>query len=210
MESQNYQVRRDYLSFDERQIILDWIENIHQNDDVSNDHLKSISRELKGTSYIFDISKTELTKYITNYQATNRPLMVDLPDFIVNLQRRISRDLQISTDNSFFQVVDMQKSGSISPHYDASIKGYVNFKSNVSILSDDYDFWIDKEKLRLSQGDLYSFEASLYKHWTERFTNRRVFLSFGFILPYHEINRTEEDPRVRLSERIQRIFQYLK
>jgi hypothetical protein len=55
---------------------------------------------------------------------------------------------------------------------------------------------------------MYCFEASLYKHWTpEPFNSRRVMLSFGFVLPYEALNRSEDDPRVRLSKRIERYFQ---
>jgi len=56
---------------------------------------------------------------------------------------------------------------------------------------------------------MYCFEASLYKHWTKEFKSRRVFLSFGFILPYKILGRTEDDPRVRLSKRIEKHFQNL-
>ena len=71
------------------------------------------------------------------------------------------------------------------------------------------NFYIDKETLGISQGDLYGFEASLYKHWTDEFKSRRVFLSFGFILPYHILNRESDEPRVRLSQRIEKYFQNL-
>jgi len=36
-----------------------------------------------------------------------------------------------------------------------------------------------------------------------------VFLSFGFIVPYSVVGRTENDPRVRLSKRISKYFQKL-
>lgn len=104
------------------------------------------------------------------------------------------------------QIVDMNKGGKIAAHYDASIGGIINYKCNISVLSDDYDFFIDKEKINIKEKDMYCFEASLYKHWTEEFNNRRVFLSFGFLVPYSTTNRTENDPRVRLSKRIERYF----
>jgi len=50
-------------------------------------------------------------------------------------------------------------------------------------------------------------EQALYKHWTDPFKSRRIFLSFGFILKYEELGRTNDDPRVRLSQRIERYFQ---
>jgi hypothetical protein len=74
-------------------------------------------------------------------------------------------------------------------------------------LSEDYDLFLDKGYIKIQETDLYGFEASLYKHWTNEFNSRRVFLSFGFILPYEILNRTENDPRVRLSKRIEKYFQ---
>ena len=66
---------------------------------------------------------------------------------------------------------------------------------------------VDKDVIKINEGDLYGFEASLYKHWTNEFKSRRVFLSFGFILPYDVVGRTTTDVRVRLSKRIERYFQ---
>jgi hypothetical protein len=101
----------------------------------------------------------------------------------------------------------MNKGGKINPHYDASIDGYVIYKCNISVLSEDYKIFIDDSSPVIGQKDLYCFEASLYKHWTEEFNSRRVFLSFGFILPYGVLGRNESDPRVRLSQRISKYFQ---
>ena len=39
----------------------------------------------------------------------------------------------------------MNKGGKINPHYDASIDGYINYKCNISVLSDRYDFFIDND-----------------------------------------------------------------
>jgi hypothetical protein len=101
----------------------------------------------------------------------------------------------------------MNKGGKINPHYDASINGYINYKCNISVLSEDYDIFIGDEKELIQQSDLYCFESSLYKHWTNEFNSRRVFLSIGFLVPYSVTNRSKEDPRVRLSQRIQKYFQ---
>jgi hypothetical protein len=97
--------------------------------------------------------------------------------------------------------------GSIGVHYDASLTGYINYKCNLSVLSEDYKFYVDTDVLEISESDLYGFEASLYKHWTNEFSSRRVLLSFGFVLPYHLLNRESNEPRVRLSQRIESYFQ---
>jgi hypothetical protein len=130
-----------------------------------------------------------------------------LPDFIYKIIDRISEEFNFTKDNIFLQAVDMNKGGKINPHYDASIDGYINYKCNISVLSEDYDLFLDKESIKIQETDLYGFEASLYKHWTNKFNSRRVFLSFGFLLPYEILNRDKNDPRVRLSKRIEKYFQ---
>jgi hypothetical protein len=156
---------------------------------------------------MFDISNTPLTNYITKFQSISDVSYDILPDFIYNLVDKISKEFSFPKDNIFLQAVDMNKGGKINPHYDASIDGYVNYKCNISVLSEDYDLFLDKDTIKIQETDLYSFEASLYKHWTNEFNSRRVFLSFGFILPYDVLGRNESDPRVRLSQRISKYFQ---
>jgi hypothetical protein len=130
-----------------------------------------------------------------------------LPDFIHVIIDRISNELNLPKENIFLQAVDMNKGGKINPHYDASLDGYVNYKCNISILSEDYDFYVGDEVVNIQETDMYCFEASLYKHWTNEFNSRRIFLSFGFVLTYEDVNRKITDPRVRLSKRIERYFQ---
>jgi hypothetical protein len=156
---------------------------------------------------MFDISNTPLTNYITKFQSISDVSKEGLPSFIFNIIDRISEEFNFPKDNVFLQAVDMNKGGKINPHYDASIDGYVNYKCNISVLSEDYDLFLDKESIKIQETDLYGFEASLYKHWTNEFNSRRVFLSFGFVLKYEDVGRTINDPRVRLSKRIEKYFQ---
>jgi hypothetical protein len=156
---------------------------------------------------MFDISNTPLTNYITKFQSISDVSKEGLPSFIFNIIDRISEEFNFPKDNVFLQAVDMNKGGKINPHYDASIDGYVNYKCNICVLSEDYDFYVDKGSVKIQESDLYGFEASLYKHWTNEFNSRRVFLSFGFVLKYEDVGRTINDPRVRLSKRIEKYFQ---
>jgi len=202
-----YKIKKKFISKDEVNKIVDWIDSVNHSGNDSNHHLTELSKTLNGKSYMFDISKTPLTNYITKFQSISDVSKEILPDFIYKIIDRISEEFNFPKDNIFLQSVDMNKGGKINPHYDASIDGYVNYKCNISVLSEDYDFFIDKESINIEETDLYGFEASLYKHWTNEFNSRRVFLSFGFILPYEILNRTENDPRVRLSKRIEKYFQ---
>ena len=207
MESENYKIVKNFISEDEVKLIVDWVDSLNPQDGDPNYHLSEISKVLNGKSCIIDISNTELTNYITNFQSISKVSKETLPSFIYNIIDRISEKFSFPKDNIFIQVVDMSKGGKINPHYDASIDGYINYKCNVSVLSEDYELFVDKETISVEETDLYGFEASLYKHWTNEFNSRRVFLSFGFILPYEILNRNDSDPRVRLSKRIGKYFQ---
>jgi len=205
--TETYKTIKKFITKDEVNQVVNWIDSVNHNGNDSNHHLTELSKTLNGKSYIFDISKTPLTNYITKFQSISDVSNETLPEFIYKIIDRISEKFNFPKDNVFLQAVDMNKGGKINPHYDASIDGYINYKCNISVLSEKYDFFIDKESINIEETDLYGFEASLYKHWTNEFNSRRVFLSFGFILPYGVLNRTENNPRVRLSKRIEKYFQ---
>ena len=207
VDSETYKIRKNFITKDEANQIVQWIDSVNHTGDDSNYHLSELSKTLKGKSCIFDISNTSLTNYITKFQSISDVSNDPLPDFIHVIIDRISNELNLPKENVFLQAVDMNKGGKINPHYDASIDGYVNYKCNISILSEDYDFYVGDEMVNIEETDMYCFEASLYKHWTNEFNSRRVFLSFGFVLTYEEVNREITDPRVRLSKRIERYFQ---
>ena len=202
-----YNLKKKFITKDESDQIVNWINSINHTGNDSNHHLTELSKLLNGKSFIFDISNTSLTNYITKFQSISDVSHDTLPEFIYNIINRISKEFNFPKDNIFLQAVDMYQGGKINPHYDASIDGYVNYKCNISVLSEDYNFFIDKKTINVQEGDLYGFEASLYKHWTNEFNSRRVFLSFGFILKYEDLGRDINDPRVRLSKRIEKYFQ---
>jgi hypothetical protein len=204
---ETYKIKKNFISKDETNQIVTWLDSVNHTGDDSNYHLTELSKVLKGKSCIFDISNTPLTNYITKFQSISDVSKEPLPDFIYNIIDRISKEFNYPKDNIFLQAVDMNKGGKINPHYDASIDGYVIYKCNISVLSEDYDLFLDKDSIKIQETDLYGFEASLYKHWTNEFNSRRVFLSFGFILKYEDVGRTINDPRVRLSKRIEKYFQ---
>jgi hypothetical protein len=207
VDSKTYKIIKNFITKDEANQIVKWIDSVNHTGDDSNYHLSELSKKLKGKSCIFDISNTTLTNYITKFQSISDVSNDPLPDFIHVIIDRISNELNLPKENIFLQAVDMNKGGKINPHYDASLDGYVNYKCNISILSEDYDFYVGDEMVNIEETDMYCFEASLYKHWTNEFNSRRIFLSFGFVLTYDEVNRKITDPRVRLSKRIERYFQ---
>jgi hypothetical protein len=208
MESKNHKIERDFLEEKTKLEVIDYVNSINESIDLNDHHLKYLISKINGNSYMYDISKTELTNKITNYQSGGFVMKEDLPDIFIQLRDMISEKISISKDHSFLQIVDMNEDGNIERHYDASIEGFINYKCNISILSKDYDFCIDKETIKVKENDMYCFEASLFKHWTpNKFNSRRILLSFGFLIPYEDLGRSPEDPRVRLSKRIEKYFQ---
>ena len=208
-ELETYKIKKNFISKDEANQIINLLDSVNHTGNDSNYHLSELSKKLKGKSCIFDISNTPLTNYITKFQSISDVSLEPLPDFLHNIIDRIVKEFNLPKDNIFLQAVDMNKGGKINPHYDASIDGYVNYKCNISVLSEDYDFFVGDEIAKIEETDLYCFEASLYKHWTNEFNSRRIFLSFGFVLKYEDVNREINDPRIRLSQRIGKYFQKL-
>jgi hypothetical protein len=207
LDSNNYKIKRGFITPSESSQIINWIDSIHHAGNGANHHLSELSKELKGNPYMFDISNTPFTNYITKFQSVSDVSKEKLPDLIHDIVDRIAKQFNLPKDHVFLQAVDMSSGGKINPHYDAAVDGHVNYKCNISVLSEDYELFLDKDVIQINQGDLYGFEASLYKHWTNEFKSRRVFLSFGFILPYDVVGRKETDVRIRLSKRIERYFQ---
>jgi hypothetical protein len=204
----SYHHFKNFIDEEESAQIVDWVSSLVTSTGKPNHHLDKLSRSLSGTSAMFDISKTEVTQYITQFQSISSVVQSDVPQFIYALRDKISSQLNISTDHSFLQAVDMSTGGTVQKHYDAAVEGHINYKCNISVLAEPYDFCIDRDTLTIEQSDMYCFEASLYKHWTpDPFRSRRILLSFGFMLPYEALLRDPEDPRVRLSNRIAKHFQ---
>ena len=209
MGTEDYKIVKNFITKEESESILKWVESLSFTELTANFHLTEITKVLNGNSFIFDISQTKETSYITNFQKRDYVRTEGVPDFIIKLIDRISDKIGLPKNHLFLQAVNMQRGGKIAPHYDAALNGLINYKCNLSILSENYSLFTDKFEIPVEQFDLYCFEASLYKHWTNEFNSQRVFLSFGFLIPYNVVGRDENDPRVRLSQRIQKYFQQL-
>lgn len=206
MESEISKIVRNFISDEEIKLIKEWVEELNFIEKEPNIHLDSVSKSLNGLPHMFDISNNDITNYITKFQSISSSNDSELPSFIISILNRISNTINIPLENMFLQVIDMKKGGKIKPHYDASYDGYINYKCNISVISDKYDFYIGDESIEVNQSDLYCFEASLFKHWSDEFVNDRILLSFGFLVPYSYTGRTINDPLVRLSNRIKKYF----
>lgn len=205
--AQSYKLIKDFITKEESLSVVKWIDTLQEIENRPNRHLAELGKKVKGRSFIFDIADTPITNYITKFQSISGVRYEPVPECIWKVLGKIMLTLGLNQEHIFLQAVDMQEGGKIDPHYDAAVDGYINYKCNVSILSEDYSMYIGDDSVLVQEGDLYAFEASLYKHWTQPFGSRRVFLSFGFMLKYEDLGRNENDPRVRLSRRIKKYFQ---
>lgn len=202
---------KNFLDAESREKVLAYVDTIDQHIVINNHHLSYLIDRINGSSYMYDISKSEISRKITEYQSGGQLVHEELPQVFHLIADKIAKALNIPNAHSFLQIVDMNSGGTINKHYDASFPGYVNYKCNISVMSEDYEFAVDSETIAVQETDMYCFEASLYKHWTvTTFTGRRVLLSFGFMVPYEILGRSVDDPRVRLSNRIEKYFQTIK
>ena len=197
----------NFLSESERLEILKFIDSLNIEFDITNKHIIEVASKLKGQSWMFDISKTQLSSNLSNFQSSNNVSDIKLPDIFFNLLDRISKTLKINKDNVFLQILSQTPGGLIHPHYDSALDGYITYKCNISVESEDFQLFVGDDILNISSGDLYCFEASLYKHWTNPLKKGRIILSYGIILPYKDMGRNDDCPRVRLSKRIINSFQ---
>ena len=204
----NHILYKDFLDKQTQQEIIDYVDTINENFVLNDHHLKYLISKMNGKSYMYDLSKTDLTSKMTLFQSGGYVMKDELPNVFHILLNEIADKLALPTDHTFLQIVDMNQGGIIGKHYDSSFSGFINYKCNISILSEEYDFCIDNEIVKVNETDMYCFEASLYKHWTAKpYAARRILLSFGFLVPYEVLGRDWEEPRVRLSRRIEKYFQ---
>jgi hypothetical protein len=197
----------NFISESDKNEVISYVRKFKRDVKIDNIHIKSVASKLSGNSFMFDITRTELSTKLATFQSSDNLINLDLPQIFYDILDRISTTLAINKDHVFLQILVQDSGGYIHPHYDSTIDGYITYKCNISIKSEDYILFVDGNELNIKEGDLYCFEASLYKHWTNPFSRERIILSCGFILPYEDLGRDESCPRIRLSKRIQKYFQ---
>lgn len=209
MTLNNFNKIPDFLTKEERLEILNFIKNLEINlEEIQNLHISEVASHLNGSAFMFDLSHTEVSKYLSTFQSSNQVFDNKiLTKIFFKLIDKISTSINLPLENCFLQIIKMKKGGKIARHYDTSLPGYINYKCNISVLSEDYTLFTSGENIEVKENDLYTFEASLYSHWTEEFKQNRILLSYGFGLPYQTLNRKEDEPIIRLSNRIFKYFQ---
>lgn len=194
-------VINDFLPQEETNEILNF--NYKPNDMfIKNKHIKEVNDSMKGWSILCNFSKNEVTNYISKFQGDSTNVD-DVPNIFWYLSTKIADVLNINNNNIFFQYIYIGKNGQVKKHYDAGMPGFITYKANIVILGPKVDYiYVGKDKIEIKPNDLYAFEANFYKHWLEKSDIPRIHLSYGFILPYEELGYNENDPRVKLSNKI--------
>lgn len=203
----NYKYISDLISESEREEILRLGRQFEPNAcEIANEHIRKINEGTKGFSILCDLTHTEVSETISNFQGDTTSVE-KVPEFFHEIADRISDKAGVSNDHFFFQYIVLGAGGGVPKHYDAGMPGYVTYKCNVCISGPDPDIlYVDKSEYNVCLGGLYCFEANLYKHWMRQSEFARVVLSYGFIVPLEELNYKDTDPRVRMSNRIWKSF----
>jgi len=130
-------------------------------------------------------------------------LLEELPPVFHEIKDQIAEKLNISKDHVFLQVLSMKAGGQVKAHYDSGRPGYITYKCNVAVTAPwAYTIHVDKSDATVKERSLYAFEANFYKHWVHEYPNHRILLSYGFLIPNKELGYEDNDPRVRLFNRI--------
>jgi hypothetical protein len=110
----SYRHFKNFIDDEETTQIVDWVSGLDFSIGKPNYHLDKLSKSLNGGSVMFDISKTDLTNYITEFQSISSVIKSEIPQFIYTLRSKISAQLEIPVDHSFLQVVDMSIGGKVT------------------------------------------------------------------------------------------------
>jgi len=173
---------------------------------IQNEHIRTIAEATNGSTILCDLTKSDVSKEVAEFQG-DATLVDQVAPVFHQLAARISEALSISRSHVFFQYINLGVGGKVGKHYDAGKPGYITYKCNICVSGPEQDvIWVDKDPLTIRPMDLYCFEANLFKHWMDSTDQKRIHLSYGFLIPHHELGWNENDPRVRLSNRIWKAY----
>lgn len=197
----NFKKVKNFISEKEAKEIFDF-SLVERTIQVDNEHIKKVNDGIAGWSITCDLTETDISRAISTFQG-DKTSIKSVPSIFHDLSHRIADALKISRVNVFFQYIVVGSGGVIHKHYDAGVPGYVTYKCNICVSGPEKDsIHIDNTVMELSNRDLYAFEANLYKHWMDASDVKRVQLSYGFILPCCDLGWNQDNPRVRLSNKL--------
>lgn len=199
------ELRSNFISSEEIKEILAYDRPIG-GQTIENEHIAAMNKATYGGSILCDLTRTEMTNRIGGFQGDGT-VVHSVPAIYHEIKDRIANELNISSSDVFFQYIVLGSGGKVSPHYDTGIPGYITYKCNICVDGPEKDvLHVGKQTVEVSPGDLYCFEANLYKHWIGARNVARIHLSYGFIVPNIEIGWAEDHPRIRMANRIWKKF----
>lgn len=192
----------NFISESERISLLDIIERHNHNNTILNDHIRSVNSKTNGYSVTYDISKSNKSQAITKFQGDST-VIDDIDRSLIELSDKIIELLDIKSVDRFLQLIMLGENGEVPPHYDAGFRGYSTYKCNISVLG-TLNLMISGSECVLRQNDLQSFDANIYKHSVHASRTRRAVVSFGFLIPYSQLNIRQS--RMKLGDKISKKF----
>jgi len=167
-----------------------------------NEHVRTTNAAINGHSVLYDLSNTPVSSEIADMQGGSTvESHSDTPIHHEVVVERIRELTGITATDYFVQLINIGVGGRVIPHYDIPIDGYVTYKCNI-VLAGRHKIYVNKDPLTAMPGDMYCFEASLYKHWLNSHPINIKIASYGFMIKYEDLGRSLDDPRVRMSRRI--------
>lgn len=201
----NFKLINDFISGAEKLEIKSF-NFVNKMDKIKNEHIKRLNEETYGCSALYDFSNTELTRYIGGFQG-DATKIDEAPEIYYEIGKRIGDTLNLNQDHMFFQYIIVGPGGKVAPHYDAGVPGYATYKCNICVEGPKDDpIHVYKNSYHLNAGDLYCFEANMFKHWLPAGETKRVHLSYAFIIPNADLGWSEDHPKIRLANRIWKNF----
>lgn len=199
----------DFVSPHEQATLISWVTTLREKFGkqaiVENDHLRRLQESINGFSVMYLFTETPVMRLFAK-TITDSNLIEDVHALCREVQSRVKNELKYPEmdQHNYLQVMWMGPGGHVKPHYDPSPPGYVNCRANLYLSSYEGDcLHIDKETISLHERDLYCFEPSLYKHWTDPTTvEQRISICFGFLLPYESLGVDPASSRVRFSQKV--------
>lgn len=175
--------------------------------EIANEHIRAVNEQIKGRSILCDLTKTDISNDVSAFQG-DATTVQQVPAIFHVVGCRIAEKLKIIGEHVFVQCIASGDGGRVAPHYDAAAPGYITYKCNIAIDGPHKDsIFIAGRSVEVQPGDLYCFEANLYKHWAEP-APPRTLLSYGFLIPLEDLGWDKNDPRVRMSDRIWKKFSH--
>jgi hypothetical protein len=130
----NTKLIKNFINTDDQSEMIFFINSlINQNKSIENEHIRTVRNHLKGESFIWDISKTDTSNYLANFQSSGNLLDSNqLPQIFKDYIKKTSDKLEIDDSHTFLQIVTMNPGGKISTHYDTGYPGHINYKCNIN------------------------------------------------------------------------------